>query len=130
MRLGYLGCVTGAVAIVCIVHVSCEAASHIYTGRLFVEARDCLGTEASVDVVSGDSAGTCDPVCLVRANDPNADGGRSVYVSTMCQPYPPGFDTSGNDPACARALDALRRDDTCVADGGSTHPPADAGADG
>ncbi len=101
-------------------------------GRFFSEPRGCLGTESSIDVVEGDTPGSCAPVCLVRAKDPNADGGRSVYVSTMCAPYPPGFDTSGADPACPRALEAQSRNDTCLSDGGSTHPapPSDAGGDG
>jgi hypothetical protein len=115
----------------CIVHISCGTSSHLYTGRFFSESRGCLGTESSIDVVEDETPGSCAPVCLVRAKDPNADGGRSVYVSTMCSPYPKGFDTSGADPACARALDALSRNDTCLSDGGSTHPaPSDAGAGG
>jgi hypothetical protein len=58
------------------------------------------------------------------------DGTRTVYVSTMCAPYPFGFDTSGGDPRCATALAAFDRNDTCLADGGSSAPlPRDAGAD-
>ncbi|MDB4941846.1 MAG: hypothetical protein JWP97_1380 [Labilithrix sp.] len=102
--------------------------THVYQGRLYVEARDCLGTLSSVDVVGGDETGECAPVCMVQ---PRAEGGRAVYVATQCPPYPqPDFDFSGTDPACAKALAALTRDDTCVSDGGTTHPaPADASAD-
>ncbi len=97
-----------------------DEGAHVYVGRLFLESRDCLGTPSSVDVVAGDDPGTCDAVCLVQ---PRADGGRAVYVSVMCAPYPaPDFDVSGQDPICARALNALTRDDTCLSDGGTTHP--------
>ncbi|CAN5924353.1 hypothetical protein BH11MYX4_BH11MYX4_00400 [soil metagenome] len=105
--------------------------THVYVGRLYVEGRDCLGTSSSVDVVSGDDPGTCDPICMIQ---PRAEGGRAVYVSTECPPYPaPDFDLTGKDPICARALAALGRNDTCLSDGGTTKPvppPTDASADG
>jgi hypothetical protein len=47
----------------------------------------------------------------------------------MCAPFPPAFDTSGKAPACALALAAYDRNDTCSADGGSTAPLADAAVD-
>ncbi len=104
---------------------ACGDASHIFEGRFYLEARDCLGTTGSVDVVEGDPPGVCPPVCLA---DAHTDGGRSLYVSTMCAPYPFGYDASGGDPACPRALAALGRDDTCRPDGTSTHA-LDAGSD-
>jgi hypothetical protein len=67
-------------------------------------------------------------VCLVQRR---ADAGRAIYVATMCPPYPAAvdFDPSGTDPACAPALAALARNDTCATDGGSANPlPADSGA--
>jgi hypothetical protein len=107
--------------------------THVYIGRLYVEARGCLGTSSSVDVISGDDPGSCDPICLVQRR---AEGGHAVYVATMCPPYPSGveFDTAGTDPACPKALEALSRGDTCLTDGGSTHPVrpppvSDAGTD-
>lgn len=109
----------------CALH--CGDPSHVYEGRLFLEARDCLGTTASVDVVEGDMPGNCGPTCLTQ---PSSDGGRAIYVSTMCGPYPFGFDASASDPACPRALAALERNDTCLVDGGSSSPapaPPDAG---
>ena len=83
-----------------------------------------------MDVTSGDDPGTCGAICLLQRR---AEGGRAVYVSTMCPPYPASeFDLSGKDPVCARALAALARNDTCLSDGGTTRPlppVADASAD-
>jgi hypothetical protein len=114
-------------AITCILHATAckDDGTHVYLGRLFVEARGCLGTGSSVDVVSGGEPGDCAPICIVQHR---AEGGRAVYVATMCAPYPAAveFDTSGTDPACAPALAALSRDDTCLSDGGDTHPLPDA----
>ena len=107
---------------------ACGETTHVYTGRLYVEDRGCLGTPSSIEVVEGDPAGTCAPTCLVQRTTP--DGKRPVYVSTMCAPFPFGFDTDGTDPRCAAALAALERDDTCHLDGGSSAPPpGDAGAE-
>jgi hypothetical protein len=102
--------------------------THVYVGYLFVEARDCVGTSSSVDVVTGGEPGDCAPICLLQHR---AEGGRAVYVATMCAPYPAGveFDTSGTDPACPAALAALARGDTCLSDGGDTNPLPDAAAD-
>lgn len=101
---------------------ACGEPSHVFQGRLFREDanRRCLGTTASVDVVEGDPPGTCPAVCLAQSH---TDGGRSLYVSTMCAPYPFMFDASGTDPSCPAALAALERNDTCLVDGGSANPP-------
>ena len=94
--------------------------THVYEARLYVEARHCLGTTSSVDVISGDVPGQCDPICLRQTR---ADSGYAIYAATMCPPYPgPDFDKSGTDPLCPLALAALARGDTCLSDGGSTHP--------
>jgi hypothetical protein len=103
-----------------------EPASHVYVGRFFVEARRCLGTASSLEVVDGPDPGSCPPLCLVQKGH---DASRAVYVSTMCGPYPLDFETTGADPACRAALDALARGDTCLSDGGTAHPPADAAAE-
>lgn len=117
-----------AAAAACIMHLSgcSEDGTHIYTGRLYLEGRDCLGTPSSVDVVDGNDPGTCAPTCLVQRR---AEGGRVIYVSTMCAPYPFGFDATGSDPKCGAALASFARDDTCFSDGGSSAPIADAGPD-
>ena len=122
-----LGTVTALLAAIALA-VACGDTSHVYEGRLFVADRGCLGTTASVDVVDGERpASPCPEACLVQ---PLADGGRAVYVATMCAPYPFGFDTTGSDPVCPRALAAHERGDTCLADGGSSRPaPRDSGAD-
>lgn len=119
-----------AAACMCIVQLSaCENdGTHVYIGRFYLESRGCLGTTSSLDVIEGDVPGECAPVCLVQRR---ADAARTVYVATMCPPYPAAveFDTSGADPACAPALAALARNDTCATDGGSAHPlPPEAGA--
>lgn len=107
---------------------ACGDGSHIYEGRLFTEDRACLGPTTSIDVVEGDRPGDCEAKCLV---DSQSDGGRAVFVSRMCGPYPYGFDVSGTDPSCDDALAALARGDNCLDDGGSTAPlPTDSGGDG
>ena len=110
----------------CMMHLSsCKGdGTHVYVGRLYLEARDCVATSSSIDVVSGGDPGTCFAVCLIQ---PRAEGGRAIYVSTECPPYPaPDWDVSGSDPKCALALAALGRNDTCLSDGGTTQPSPDA----
>lgn len=108
---------------------ACGDTTHVYSGRLYVERRDCLGTTSSIEVAEGDlPEGLCAPTCLVQRTSP--DGGAPVYVSNMCPPYPYGFDTDGRDPRCTAALAAFARGDTCLLDGGSSAPlPKDAGVD-
>ena len=121
-----LAAIAAAGAIMCIMHATAckDDGSHIFVGSLYLEDRHCLGTPSSVDVVTGDPPGDCNPVCLRQTR---SEGGHAIYVATMCPPYPgPDFDTSGADPQCAPALAALARGDTCLSDGGSTHPVADA----
>jgi hypothetical protein len=123
------GATAAAVAsFVCLLQgTACGGGTHVYEGRLYVEARDCLGTTSSVDVVDGEPPSTyCPPLCLVQKRP---EGGRVLYVSVMCAPYPFGFDTSGSDPKCAAALAALARNDTCLSDGGTTAPVPDAALD-
>jgi hypothetical protein len=132
LRAAAATAVAVALPVACILHLSSckDDGTHVYPGRLFLEPRDCVATSSSVDVIAGDDPGTCDPICLLQLQH---EGGRAVYVSTMCPPYPaPDFDVSGKDPVCARALAALARNDTCLSDGGTTHPippVSDASAD-
>jgi hypothetical protein len=109
--------------------LACGDGSHIFEGRLFRPDRSCLASTSSIDVVEGDPPGDCGPICLAQ---PLADGGRAIYVATMCAPYPFAFDASGADLLCPPALASLERSDSCLTDGGSTNPlppPADAGQD-
>jgi hypothetical protein len=71
-----------------------------------------------MDVVSGNDPGTCDAVCILQHR---ADGGRAVYVSAMCPPYPSvEFEVGAQDPACTQALDAFSRKALCVNDAGAS----------
>lgn len=118
-----------ALPIACTLHmVACGDTTHVYSGRLYVEQRDCMATSSSIEVVEGDpAANDCAPTCLVQTSTP--DGRRPAYVSTMCPPVPFGFVTDGADPRCGPALAAFARNDTCLVDGGSTAPlPRDASA--
>lgn len=104
--------------------LACGDRSHLFEGRFYVESRDCVGTTSSIDVVEGDSPARCNPTCLVQ---PPRSERPSIYVSTMCAPYPFGFESNGFDPRCPSAVAAFERNDTCLADGGSTNPlPSDA----
>jgi hypothetical protein len=115
--------------IVVLVIAACGDTTHVYSGRLYVEERDCVATDSSIEVVEGDPAPkSCAPACLVQRTTP--DGKRPVYVSTMCPPIPFGFDSDGKDARCAAALASFARNDTCLTDGGSSAPlPRDAGTD-
>lgn len=108
--------------------VGCGDASHIFVAREYDEVRGCLGLNRSVDVVVGDLPPSCPAVCLTEDNEDGGEG-RRVWTSTMCEPYPWNFDAAGTDPACAAALAASLRNDTCLDDGGSTRPIVDASAD-
>lgn len=114
----------GLLGLACILHApACkDDGTHVYFGQLYVEGRNCLGTPSAVDVISGDEPGNCTPICLVQKR---AEAGKAIYAATMCPPYPASveFDTAGTDPACPKALEALSRGDTCLSDGGTTHPP-------
>jgi hypothetical protein len=109
--------------------IACGDPSHVFEGRFYLPARDCLGTPSSIDVVEGDRpADNCPAVCLAQ---PQGDGGRFFYVSTMCPPFPFAFDASGSDPTCPAVLAAFGRNATCLLDGGSSAPlppPVDAAA--
>ena len=78
-------------AFMCTLHTTAckDDGTHVYVGRLYVEARDCLGTSSSVDVISGDDPGSCAPICLVQKR---GEGGKAIYVATMCPPYPSGVE--------------------------------------
>jgi hypothetical protein len=123
-RLAWLLASIGTIAA-----LACGDPSHVYAGRRFAPERGCVEPSTSLDVVTGTMPSQpCAPACLAQ---PHPDGGRSIFVSTMCAPFPYGFDPSGTDPLCPSALAASARNDTCFDDGGSKSPlpPVDAGAD-
>lgn len=119
----------GAGALACSLHATAcrEEGTYLLSGRFYLDARDCLGTASTIDVVSGDGPNPCAPTCLVQKD---YDGGTAVYVTSTCGPYALDLEASGTDPRCAKALAAFERNDTCQANGTSTNPPkTDAGAD-
>jgi hypothetical protein len=100
--------------------IACDdtASSHAFAGRAYEDSRGCLDPGTEIDVVDGPDPGSaCAPKCLVSPADP--DGGMlTLYISTMCAPFPLGYDTSGKDPRCSDALAAYAQNVTCLADGG------------
>jgi hypothetical protein len=111
---------------------------HVYSGQLFDMQGQCVQpTSTALDVVSGAATGNaCPAACLV--------GSTQVYVSTVCPPYPAGYNVEtldaglvASDP-CSVALTAFAAGMTCGAagdggtgdDGGAADAPADAPGDG
>ncbi len=92
--------------------------SHVYIAAPYVASEDCFGPSASlaqVDTPNGDL--DCPPMCLLA---PTSGGAKAVYVSTMCGPYPAGYDTSEADPLCATALAAWPAEAAALANGQSS----------
>lgn len=105
--------------------------SHIYAGAQYEQAKGCLDSYATIDVVDGDDTGNqCAPVCLMN--------GGVYYVSTMCPPYPPLFAVTngdggaeaGVDPTCVAALAARAAGTVCRGDAGVAEGGSDAAAEG
>jgi hypothetical protein len=102
--------------------IACDnTPTHIFYGQEYNAAADCLETVTAVDTISGaDTGQSCALVCVASPLDPEA--GVTVYASTTCPPYPPLFDVSGNNPQCAPALAAAKRQSSCLDDGGASAP--------
>lgn len=99
-----------------------QVGTYVYRGRKYDPEKQCLEAIRSLDVIdSKTEPALCAPVCLVQTA---YDGGRAVYVSSTCPPYPFGFDTTGKDPMCVPALTAADRV------GGCLPAPPDGGRDG
>jgi hypothetical protein len=95
-----LGAVGLALAVL-LLHACNDTVSHIYAGRQYDPAHNCIEPTVTIDVVKGNDPGAaCPAVCLVAP--PAQSGDRTIYVSKECPPYPPLFDTDG--PKCADAL--------------------------
>lgn len=103
--------------------------SHVYLAAPYHAAADCFGPSAPLgQVPTPDGALDCAPTCLVLVAPGEP---ANAYVSTMCCPYPAGYDTSGTDPVCPAALAAWPAEQTAAAGGWSSCvSPVDAGADG
>jgi len=115
---------TWLAGIACALAIACDGPeSHVYVAMLYEPTRDCLDPSVSLAIIgTPDGSLTCAPTCLVLPSPP-APGSEQVYVSTMCPPYPDGYDASQTDPLCPPALAAYRRGpDACLAGGGSTDP--------
>lgn len=121
--LGALALGAVAVAVLGSAGVACDnqKGTFVYRGRKYDPEKKCLDDLRALDVIEVEmQPALCAPVCLVQKD---YDGGDAVYVSDVCPPYPPGFDTSGSHPLCAPALLAF---DTR---GGCLPEPPDASAD-
>ena len=80
-----------------LVVASCDAADvHILTGQLYDAAAACVGQSSGVDVVQGAATGdSCNPSCLtVTSGD-----AMSVYVTTVCPPFPGDYTVEAEDAA-------------------------------
>lgn len=120
--------------------VACSEPAYVYVARRYDPVRDCLLPSEGLDVVRGSGSSACAATCLVDTRDgattlssvtgeladanPDADADASgvdptarLYVSTMCPPYPVGFDPSETTVGCAAALEASHAGRSC-GDGG------------
>ncbi len=96
--------------------------THFFVGQLFEPARGCLDPEGSIAQVDGPVPDQpCAATCVVGPSGQNGNAS-SVYVTTMCGPYPALADTTGAPAGCTEALAALDRGDTCLIDGDSSAP--------
>jgi hypothetical protein len=127
MRSGLaVACLGVAIAGALAIAAACnDPEQYVFSAAPFDPVNLCLGPYQAVDVVSGGTGqSTCAPTCFVN--------GTSVYVSTVCPPFPDPtmWDESGENPACPAALSAYARMDLCSPDGGSSNPwvmPQDSG---
>lgn len=111
--------------LVCAIVNGCSStASHIYQGRLYSEASDCLYSTSTVDIVVGSDPGFCSPTCVTIPTD----RGRAAYLGLSCAPYPVFADVTDTDPVCLKLKAAAARSSSCFADGGASNP-ADAQVD-
>lgn len=108
-----------------------QKGTYVYRGRLYNPAQKCLDPTRALDIIEIErEPALCAPACLVQ--NKTYDGGTAVYVSDVCPPYPPEFDTSGSHPLCPEAVLAFDNRRTCGLDGGPDPEPdaqvADTGA--
>jgi len=102
-------------------------ANFVYTAQPYDPNAMCLGAYVELEQVQATGGS---PRCnTLQAPDSGVTGlaclvssSGTVYVSPICPPYPPDFDTTGTNPLCAQALQAW------ATDGGCYTPPAEGGA--
>lgn len=130
MRLALVALALAALAAAAASAPACDGGTYVYIGYVYEPSRDCVEDgQSAVDVIAGSPPGDCQPVCILQAL---SDGGREVFVSKECGPYPAQADVSGKDPVCVKALAAQARGASCSdasAPLGSASAPQDAGAD-
>jgi hypothetical protein len=69
---------------------------HILTALVYEPAGACVTASQGVDVVNGPSTGdNCNPTCLTIASS----GTTSVYVTTICPPFPLDYAVEAEDAA-------------------------------
>jgi hypothetical protein len=96
----------GAVAVAaCAYAYACDSSpqSHVYVASLY-DGVSCFAASSSLGYVNTpDGDLDCAPTCLATTT---ATGQSLIYVSTMCGPYPPGFDTTQTNASCPGAIQA------------------------
>ena len=87
----------GVVLPAVLVVASCDEPNvHILTGQLYDPAGACVGQSDGVDVVQGPSTGdSCNPSCLTVTSGSTT----SVYVTTVCPPFPQDYTVEAEDAA-------------------------------
>lgn len=76
---------------------SCDEPNvHILTAQLYDPAADCVSASDGVDVANGPATGdNCGPECLsITSGDAT-----SVYVTTVCPPFPLDYTAEAEDAA-------------------------------
>ncbi|MGD0529211.1 MAG: hypothetical protein ABSE49_28995 [Polyangiaceae bacterium] len=69
---------------------------HILTGQLYDPGEACVGESNGVDIVQGPSTGdNCNPACLTIS----AGDATSIYVTTICPPFPGDYSVENPDEA-------------------------------
>jgi len=94
----------GVVLPAVLVVASCDEPNvHILTAQLYDPAGACVGQSDGVDVVQGPSTGdACNPSCLTITSGSTT----SVYVTTVCPPFPQDYTVEGEDAAAEAGVSA------------------------
>ena len=125
--------VMSAPLLACAVAVACNDGpqSHVYVAWLYQAAGACLEPSTTLAVIGTPNGSLeCKPACLVQSSPPPAGAAtETLYLSTMCAPYPTSLTpTTDADPACAAALAAYASGAVCGDDAGAEDGGAEGGA--